>query len=76
MAYKIRHIPSGLFLQKSTVKYDRNPFRRYKVNLTKKGKVYENKPSDGQMHNWWSRYWDSNGNPCRFKREDFEFVQC
>lgn len=73
MAVKIRHKRTGLFLGKAYKKYDTNPWREYKTNLRKKGRIYES-ITEGQLLSWYKHYNDENGVPQLFNRDDFEIV--
>ncbi len=76
MAFKIKHIETGLFLGKSTTKIETNPkYRRYKTNLKLRGSIYEFKPTIQQLQCWYSTYYNLSGETVKFNINDFEVVQ-
>lgn len=53
MAYKIRHIETGLFFTKArSVRLKQSDWKWVKSNLSKRGRLYEFKPTEKQIKSW------------------------
>lgn len=75
---KIKHKATGLFLRPSSQKVRYNPYRVWKTNLTKRGKLYEFsslEAAKNQISGWYRTYYDHNGDTQRLDWNDFEIVQ-
>lgn len=75
MAFKLKHKRTGMWFGKSLSKFDRE-HRSYKTNLRKiAGSLYENKPTEKQLKNWFHSYCDETGKNIKFDITDFEIVE-